>query len=194
MNNAFLNSYLFEEVYMDLSLGYKRQGEHHDHNQKYACKLHRSICDLKQASRQWYTKFSSFDSIWFHLVENWLFFIYQRIWLFLCCPTCVHQWYYVTGPSVQVISSLKAFLNIQFKVKDIGNLKYSLGIEIAQADEVALSQRHYTLQLLERYWFSCITHIPMDTKVHLNAHDGDILPGASQYRRLIGHFFISNLI
>lgn len=76
-----------------------------------------------------------------------------------------------------------------FKLKDLGNLKYFLGIEIARADAgIVLSQRHYTLQLLDDTGFLACkpTPLPMDNNHHLTATDGDPLPDPYQYRRLVG--------
>lgn len=51
INNTFLNGDLFEEIYMDLPLGYPSEAEN------ILCKLHKSLYGLTRASRWWYHKF-----------------------------------------------------------------------------------------------------------------------------------------
>lgn len=84
----------------------------------------------------------------------------------------------ITSPSFPIITSLKTFLHTQFKLKDLGKLKYFLGLEIARATKgIMLSQRHYTLQLLEDTGLlSCKpTTVPMDPRAHLNDTDEEVL-------------------
>lgn len=50
VNNAFFHDDLFEEVYMDIPLGYEH-GVVSSKGEKLACRLHKSIYGLKQASR-----------------------------------------------------------------------------------------------------------------------------------------------
>ncbi|CAM8892798.1 unnamed protein product [Rhodiola kirilowii] len=55
----------------------------------------------------------------------------------------------ITGSDKAGINATKAFLKTVFDIKDLGKLKYFLGIEVCQSKEgLFLSQRKYTLDLL----------------------------------------------
>ena len=55
----------------------------------------------------------------------------------------------ITGSDKEGIILTKAFLKSSFDIKDLGELKYFLGIEICRSKEgLFLSQRKYTLDLL----------------------------------------------
>lgn len=102
----------------------------------------------------------------------------------------------LAGPSFTEIQSLKDFLHTQFKLKDLGDLKFFLGLEIAKSSTgIVLSQWHYTMHILEDTGFlgSKPVSVPMDPKLKINGHDGDLLPDPSQYRRLIGRLLYLTL-
>jgi len=55
-----------------------------------------------------------------------------------------------TGNSITNIKSLKKFLHEAFTIKDLGDAKFILGIEIARSkQEIVLFQRKYVLELLK---------------------------------------------
>lgn len=197
VNNAFLNGDLLEEVYMDLPMGYVRQGEQPPGQTKYVCKLHKSLYGLKQASRQWYTKFSSalIDYGFLQSKSDYTLFTRGSGDSFVALLVYVDD-IIITGPSSTVLSSLQTYLHTKFKLKDLGRLKYFLGIEIARAPTgIVLSQRQYTLQLLEDTgYLACKpTPVPMDPKIRLSASTGEPLADAASYRRLIGRLLYLTL-
>lgn len=57
MNNAFRHEDLYEEVNLKLPLGYHPLVTNKGKVQ--ICKLNRSLCGLKQASKQWFAKFTN---------------------------------------------------------------------------------------------------------------------------------------
>ncbi|XP_004308267.1 PREDICTED: uncharacterized mitochondrial protein AtMg00810-like [Fragaria vesca subsp. vesca] len=93
------------------------------------------------------------------------------------------------GNSLEDITSTKKFLSSKFKLKDLGNLKYFLGIEVARSRHgIALCQRKYALEMLEDTGFlaSKPSRFPVDHNLTLMQSEGSLLADPSQYRRLVG--------
>jgi len=56
----------------------------------------------------------------------------------------------LTGNDVQEIVSVKSQLDYFFKIKDLGQLKFFLGLEVARSSKgIFINQRKYTLELLD---------------------------------------------
>ncbi|XP_028788255.1 uncharacterized protein LOC114744226 [Neltuma alba] len=107
----------------------------------------------------------------------------------------------ITGSNASGISSLKSFLNSYFQTKDLGSLKYFLGIEVIRSKkDILLTQRKYDLDLLKetRKLGATPTSFPMVYNPLLDA-DGSIpcknpdddakskpFENPERYRKLIG--------
>lgn len=95
----------------------------------------------------------------------------------------------VVGSNPSVIASTKAFLNTQFHMKDLGPVRYFLGLEVDHNDHgYFLSQRKYILDLLQEYGLSNYKplRLPMAAHHKLNLSSGPPLPNPEPYQRLIG--------
>ncbi|KAK3003550.1 hypothetical protein RJ639_019485 [Escallonia herrerae] len=99
------------------------------------------------------------------------------------------------GDDCTGITSLKKFLQTKFHTKDLGQLKYFLGIEVTRSKKgIFLSQRKYVLDLLAetRKAGAKPCNTPMNPSVHLTKDDGDRLDDGDRfddpdkYRRLVG--------
>lgn len=115
------------------------------------CKLNKSLYGLKQASRNWFSKLSAALSAFGFLHSKADYSLFSKF----SANGCVHVLVYVndivvTGDDAQAITLLKQFLNTRFHMKDLGTLKYFLGIEVARsAKGIFLNQRKYILDLLD---------------------------------------------
>ena len=87
------------------------------------------------------------------------------------------------------MEELKAMLDHKFKLKDLGELKYFLGLEVARfAQGINLCQRKYTLELLSDTGMlgSKPVKTPMEQNLRLSKYEGQKLEDLCSYRRLIG--------
>ena len=184
IKNVFLHGDLQEEVYMEQPLGFVAQGEIGK-----VCRLQKSLYGLKQSPYAWFGKFS-------HAVEKFglqksksdhsVFYRNSSsgiILLMVYVDDIV-----ITGSDSTRISSRKSFLHCQFHTKDLGMLRYFLGVEVMRSKHgIFLSQRKYVLDLLSETGKlgakPCGSH--MAPSVHLT-REGELFEDSKRYRRLVG--------
>ena len=128
VKNAFLHDNLDEEVYMDILPGYTRSAE-----TKIVCKLERALYGLKQSPRAWFGRFSStMRKYGYHQSNsNHTLFLKHRQSKVTTLIVYVDDMI-IKGGDVEEISRLQEQLSTEFEMKNMGGLKYFLGIEVAR--------------------------------------------------------------
>ncbi|GFZ05939.1 hypothetical protein Acr_18g0001090 [Actinidia rufa] len=95
----------------------------------------------------------------------------------------------ITGDDASGIVQVKCGLRKAFDIKDLGPLRYFLGIEVARSRHgISLSQRTYSLDLLQDTgMLGCRpASTPMVPNLKISAESGKLLSDPSIYQRLVG--------
>jgi hypothetical protein len=187
VNNAFLHGDLDEEVYMILPPGFANKGEIKPNQ---VCKLQKSLYGLKQASRKWFAKFSStiVKHGFIQSKSDYSLFTRTQGSSFIVLLVYVDD-ILIASNDIASVTSLKQALHTEFKLMDLGNLKYFLGLEVARSStRISLCQRKYALDILSDSGMlgSKLVHTPMEQNIKLSELDGVPLDDPSTYRRLVG--------
>jgi len=113
--------------------------------------FNKSLYGLKQASRQWFAKFS-YTVLNFGFVQSkadYSFFTYTRGSSFTISLIYVDD-ILLIGNDHSCIAELKKVLDKKFGLKDLGSLRYFLGLEVARNENgITLNQRKYALEILK---------------------------------------------
>ena len=156
------------------------------------CKLQRSLYGLKQASRQWYARLSTFLAHhgFKQSVADYSLFTLKKANSFTALLVYVDD-SVLSGNDLSVLSSITKLLDDTFKSKDLGNLKYFLGFEVARGTSgINICQRKYALDLLTNTdMLHCKpVSTPFDYCTRLHQASGSMLSDSqiSSYRCLIG--------
>ncbi|GAU44958.1 hypothetical protein TSUD_28930 [Trifolium subterraneum] len=99
--------------------------------------------------------------------------------------------------SLDEIDRIKVILDTNFKIKDLGVVKYFLGLEVAHSKEgISISQRKYCLDLLKDSGLLGYkpASTPIDPSIKLHNDNGKPFEDISLYRRLIGKLlYLTNI-
>ncbi|CAH9050716.1 unnamed protein product [Cuscuta europaea] len=160
VKNVFLNGHLDEEVYMDPPPDIYRNGK--------VCKLKRALYRLKLSPRAWFGRFSTFmkKSGYKQSDADHTLFVKTQKKSITALIVYVDDMV-VTGNNPKEMAILQKVLAAEFELKDLGNLKYFLGIEVARSKQgISMCQRKYVLDLLaETCMLDCR---PAETPVEVN--------------------------
>lgn len=190
VNNAFLHGELHENVYMVIAPGVTTS------KPNQVCKLAKSLYGLKQASRQWYEKLASLlTAHGYQLADSDHSLFVKSINSNLTILLVYVDDVILAGNSISEITSIKHILHHAFKIKDLGILKYFLGLEVAYfAKGITLCQRKYCIDLLNDSGLigSKPASTPSDPSIKLCMNDAEPFPDIPTYIRLIGRLIYLN--
>nr|GFA60010.1 putative ribonuclease H-like domain-containing protein [Tanacetum cinerariifolium] len=184
VKNAFLHGELKEEVYMEAPPGFS---EHFKPGE--ACRLKKSLYGLKQSPRAWFGRFtlamkrygfkpSNSDHTLFHKNRK----------NHVTCLIIYVDNMVITGNDEEEIKKLKEGLFAEFEMKDLGNLKYFLRIEVLRSPKgIFICQKKNILDLLtEIRMINCkLADTPMMVNQKLFMEKKAKLVDRNRYQRLV---------
>ncbi|GJY46679.1 ribonuclease H-like domain-containing protein [Tanacetum coccineum] len=97
-----------------------------------------------------------------------------------------------TGNNIDEIENFKSYLKSKFMIKDLGAMKYFLGIEILDnANGICMTQRKYCLELIHEFGLLAAkpvtTPLPENCVLAVNESDSDkSLKNIFEYQKLLG--------
>ena len=144
---AFLNSQLWEEVYIEQPEFF------HNGNDNQVLMLLKALYGLKQSARLWFDTFADemkelgfFQSHYDHA----LYLNYEGTYVAVYVDDLQ-----IVGPDLKLIEKLKADLASRFKMTDLGPTAHYLGMEVTRTDtSITVTQTVYIDQLLASHQMS----------------------------------------
>ncbi|GJW51621.1 putative RNA-directed DNA polymerase [Tanacetum coccineum] len=131
VKNAFLHGELKKEVYMEAPPGFSQHFKHRE-----VCKLKKSLYGLKQSPRAWFGRFTLAMKKYGYKQSNsdHTLFLSHRGDRVTCLIIYVDDMI-ITGNDESEIKKLKEGLCAEFEMKDLGNLRYFLGIKVMRSQQ-----------------------------------------------------------
>nr|GEV82742.1 putative ribonuclease H-like domain-containing protein [Tanacetum cinerariifolium] len=154
---------LKEEVYMDPPPGFVESS-----NPREVCRLKKSLYGLKQSPRAWFGRFTlAMRKYGFKQSKSDHTLFLKRKGKLITCLIIYVDDMIITGNDEEEMTRLRTNLFKEFEMKDLGRLKYFIGIEVLRSKQgIFICQKKYVLDLLaETRMIDCK---PMDTPMMVN--------------------------
>ena len=154
------------------------------------CRLKKSLYGLRQSPRNWFEKLTiALRRYGFKQAhKDHTLFIFRRGADFLAILIYVDD-ILVTGNNFNLCASFKKYLHNCFQLKDLGPLKYFLGIECARSSTgLVLCQRKYALEILQEAGLTDCkpASTPFPPGHSLATSTSATIRDPNKYRRLVG--------
>ncbi|XP_024626656.1 uncharacterized protein [Medicago truncatula] len=151
---------------------------------------------IRLASRKWYEKLASLlvNHGYKQASADHSLFIKHSTTQFTALLVYVDD-IILAGNSLDEFTFIKNILHNSFKIKDLGQLKYFLGLEVAHSKlGISLCQRKYGLDLLSDTGLldSKPVATPSDPSIKLYHDDSPLYTDIPAYRRLVGRLLYLN--
>jgi len=126
VSSAFVNGDLDKEIYMAQLEGFAAPGQEH-----LVCCLKKSLYGLKQSPQQWYQKpHSTFIALSFsRCASDHCIWVWAKNSIKVIIPAYVDD-LTIACKHTPMLKHIKAELHKQYKMHDLGPIKYILGIEV----------------------------------------------------------------
>ncbi|KAJ9705810.1 hypothetical protein PVL29_003762 [Vitis rotundifolia] len=185
VKNAFLHGDLDEEIYMNIPSGFE------GNTSNKVCKLKKALYGQKQFPRAWFRRFAKVmkESGYKQSQGDHTLFIKHSVaggvTVFLVYVDDI----IVTGNDEREKHELKQRLATKFEIKELGKLKYFLGIEVTYSTQgIFISQQNYVTDLLAEIGnIGCKpVSTPMDPNHKLGEAKEEPMVDKRMYQRLVG--------
>ena len=184
VKNAFLHGTLEEEIYMEVPPGFNfEKGK--------VCKLRKALYGLKQSPRAWFGRFATVMKAMGYKQsqgDHTLFIKHSTSGGVIALIVYVDD-IVVTGNDQAEMDILKGCLVREFEIKELGRLKYFLGLEVAHSRHgIFISQQKYVLDLLsETGKLGCKpVETPIEQNHRLSEFVEDVTVDRESYQKLVG--------
>lgn len=186
---AYVQGDLNDDVYMEQPEMFEKPGQ-----RDKVCKLSKPLYGLKQAGREWYRKLDNYlVNLGFKNTEiNPCVYVDCRANHDTVIVVYVDD-LLIASKSLTNISTIKRKLSRQFKMKDLGNVREILGMEVERQGElgdVTIVQKGYIRDMLSRFGMSDCKPIgtPLEQNIDIAAieseNENEVVD--VPYRELVG--------